>query len=101
MILPVSILKKLIYLLDILFVCLIVILPGHAYDWMQEIDKEIVQLPEDPLQDVRVIITLVFLLIITILHIIQIIKRTHKNQYIIHCLLIVILSVLWVGKFLI
>lgn len=101
MTLIVSILKKLTYLLDVLFVCLIVILPVHTYDWMREINPEITQLPEDSLQDIRLIITFSFLLIIILLHVIQIIKYSHKSQYIIHGLLIVSLSVLWIWKFLI
>ncbi len=93
--------KKLTYLLDILFVCLIVILPGHGYDWMQEMDPGINQLPEDSLQDVRAIVTFLFLILIIVFHVIQIIKHFHKSQYIIHGLCVVSLIVLWVWKFLI
>lgn len=80
---------------DLAFILVCILLPRHAYDWMRELDPGMQQLPEDPLRDIRLLLTSVLLLLAASLHAVRMVAARGPGPRAKHAVLIVLLAALW------
>jgi hypothetical protein len=72
-------------LADLVYLWTIFVLPGHAYEWMAE-SGATDGLPEDPLDDVRRIVTVAALAMVVSLHGVSFRRSPHPVRRAVHLL---------------
>jgi hypothetical protein len=93
-------LQRLAYALDVAFLGLLALLPRHAYEWMKDLDPGMNQLPDDPLRDVRLVVTLAALLVVAGVHAVNALWSEGVRWRVINGPIVCALTVLWAWKFL-
>lgn len=83
---------------DIMLLLFLYMLPWHAYEWMQEFGVH--QLPEDPTQDVRLVLTGSAVLVVVVLHGFLIARTSLTTVRVANVLVASFIALFWANKFL-
>ena len=94
-----NVIQKITYLGDFVVASFLLIVLRNPYEWMEEADLGITHLPEDPSRDIRILMTLTPLLVITGMHLVSIIINKGLAQRTKNAAIVCALFGYWFWKF--